>query len=203
VAALQGDEHLVLTGASAARPYGWHELSPGQPWAPAAYLQPEALGALLDQFSRAADAAGDGSSRPVLLRTIEGDWPFPSQYQLAPQPLAALDLLDYSDPAARQLGREVLRSLADTPPTVVARRTARARALAGPRVGNLLRAARDRGPRPVADGDPRTETRATAANIVGVLHAGPAPASIPTTSADVIPRASRRPVASRARFSTS
>jgi len=125
VAALQGDEHLVLTGASAARPYGWHELSPGQPWAPAAYLQPEALGALLDQFSRAADAAGDGSSRPVLLRTIEGDWPFPSQYQLAPQPLAALDLLDYSDPAARQLGREVLRSLADTPPTVVARRTAR------------------------------------------------------------------------------
>jgi 4-carboxymuconolactone decarboxylase len=32
----------------------------------------------------------------VLLRTVEGDWPFPIHYQLAPQPLAALDLLEYS-----------------------------------------------------------------------------------------------------------
>jgi hypothetical protein len=107
----------------------------------------------------------------VLLRTVEGDWPFPSHYQLAPQPLAALDLLEYSDPAAQRLGREVLRSLAETAPTVVARRTARARATAGPLVGKLLRAARGRGQRPVVEGDSRTETRAAAANIVGVLWA--------------------------------
>jgi hypothetical protein len=51
----------------------------------------------------------------------------------------------------------------------VARRTARARAAAGPLLGKLLRASR--GPRPTVDSDPRTETRAAAANIVGVLWA--------------------------------
>src|SRR6266536_4133966 len=33
VSRLEGDEHLVSTGSSAARPYGWHALRRGQPWA--------------------------------------------------------------------------------------------------------------------------------------------------------------------------
>ncbi len=115
-----------------------------------------------------ADTAGKAATLPVLLRTVEGHWPSPSHYQLAPQPLAALDLLEYSETAARRLGREVLRSLTEAAPTVVARRTARARAMAGPLVGKLLRATRGRGPRPVVEGDARTDTQAAAANIVGV-----------------------------------
>jgi len=171
VGALEGDEHLVRTGSSAARPYGWHALRRGQPWALDAYLRPDALQVLVDEVAVVADTAGKADALPVLLRTVEGDWPFPSHYQLAPQPLAALDLLEYSDPAARSLGREVLRSLAEAAPTVVARRTARARETAGPLVGKLLRAARDRGPRRVVDGDPLTDIQAAAANIVGVLWA--------------------------------
>jgi segregation and condensation protein B len=56
-------------------------------------------------------------------------------------------------------------------PTTVARRTARARTLHGPLVGKTLGSAARRVPRPVVEGDPRTETRAAAANIVGVLWA--------------------------------
>ena len=171
VSRLERDEHLVRTGVSAAGPYSWPALRRGQPWALDAYLRPEALQVLVDEVAAVADASSETDQMPVLLRTVEGDWPFPSHYQLAPEPLAALDLLDYTDPAARRLGREVLRLLAGTMPTVVARRTARARATAGPLVGRLLRAARGRGPRPVVEGDPRTETRAAAANIVGVLWA--------------------------------
>ena len=39
----------------------------------------------------------------MLLRVVDGPWPFPPNYQLAPQPLAALDLLEYPDPAARAI----------------------------------------------------------------------------------------------------
>jgi len=154
VSRLEGDAHVVLTGSSVARPYGGHALRRGQPWALDAYLRSDAFQVLIDEVAVVADTAGKATALPVLLRTVEGDWPFPSHYQLAPQPLAALDLLDYRDPAARRLGREVLRSLAETAPTVVARRTARARATAGPLVGKLLRAARGRGTRPVVEGVP-------------------------------------------------
>ena len=78
------------------------------------------------------------TSVPVMLRVVDGPWPFPPNYQLAPQPLAALDLLEYPDPAAQRVGREVLRSLVDAKPAVLARRTARARVLASPRIGRLL-----------------------------------------------------------------
>src|SRR5438445_5461918 len=122
-------------------PYGWHALRRGEPWALDVYVRPPALQILVDQAAAVADQADEVDSMVVLLRTVEGDWPFPSHYQLAPQPLAALDLLDYSDPAARRLGREILRSLGETAPPVVARRTARARAMAGPLMGKLLRAA--------------------------------------------------------------
>ena len=159
---------MVLTGSSVARPYGWHALRRGEPWALDVYLRAPAPQILVDQAAAVADQVDEADGMLVLLRTVEGDWPFPSHYQLAAQPLAALD---YSDPAVRRLGREVLRSLADTAPAAVARRTAKARATAGPLVGKLLRAARGRGPRPVVEGDARTDTQAAAANIVGVLWA--------------------------------
>jgi hypothetical protein len=135
VSRLEGDEQVVLTGASVARPYGWNALRRGEPWALDAYLRPEALQILVKQLAGMAGQADEAVGLPVLLRSVEGDWPFPSHYQLAPQPLAALDLLEYGDPAARQLGREVLRSLVETAPTVVARRTASARAMAVPLAG--------------------------------------------------------------------
>jgi hypothetical protein len=61
----------------------------------------------------------------VLLRVVDEPWPFPPHYPLAPQPLAALDLPDYPEPAARRIGREVLTSLANTKPPALARRSAK------------------------------------------------------------------------------
>ena len=107
----------------------------------------------------------------VLVRVVEEPWPFPPHYMLAPQPLAALDLLDYPDQLARRIGREVLSSLGETKPLVLARRSAKARAITGPLVGRLLDLRTRRGPRPRVEGDPRTDTRAAAAHIVGVLWA--------------------------------
>ena len=107
----------------------------------------------------------------VLLRAVDDPWPFPPHSQLAPQPLAALDLLDYPDPAMRRLGREVLSSLPMTAPQVLARRSGRGRATAGPALGRWLQRQERRAPRPVVAGDPRTDTRAAAAHIVGVLWA--------------------------------
>ena len=107
----------------------------------------------------------------MLLRVVEEPWPFPPHYPLAPQPLAALDLLDYPDQVARRMGREVLSSLGETKPLVLARRSAKARAMTGPPVGKLLELRTGRGPRPRVEGDPTTDTRAAAAHIVGVLWA--------------------------------
>jgi segregation and condensation protein B len=96
---------------------------------------------------------------------------FPPHYPLAPQPLAALDLLDYPDHVARRIGRDVLNSLVETKPLVLARRSAKARAMTGPLVGKLLELRNVRGPRPRVEGDPKSDTRAAAAHIVGVLWA--------------------------------
>jgi hypothetical protein len=62
---------------------------------------------------------------------------------LAPQPLAALDLLDYRQPAGRRIGREVLASLSETKLHVLARHSARARATSGPLLGKLTTASTD------------------------------------------------------------
>ncbi|MBV9602042.1 MAG: SMC-Scp complex subunit ScpB, partial [Chloroflexi bacterium] len=91
---------------------------------------------------------------------------------IVPQPLAALDLLEYPDALARRIGREVLRDLPEISATTVARRGARARALHSPRVGKLLEVASGRGAPPALEGDPRTDTRAAGAHILGVLWAG-------------------------------
>jgi hypothetical protein len=97
-----------------------------------------------------------------LLRVVEEPWPFPPNYPIAPHPLAALDLLDYPDQIARRTGRDVLHTLGETKPLVLARRTAKARALTGPLVGRLLALNGRRAERPRVEGDPRTDTRAAA-----------------------------------------
>jgi segregation and condensation protein B len=163
---LQKDAALVRTGVSAAAPYGWQELSIGQPWVLDAYVAADALRRL--QASLPSTTAP--GAVPVLLRAIDGLWPFPPNYQLAPQPLAALDLFDYPDDLARDRGREILRNLVQAEPTTLARRSARARALLGPLVGKALGTGQ-RPPRPVVEGDPRTDTRAAAAHTVGLLWA--------------------------------
>ena len=98
-AALEQDASLVLTGLSAARPYGWTELNPaGQGWRLDAYLPLEAFSALQQHADRSAADTGSDSDTdavPVMLRVVDEPWPFPPHYQLAPQPLAALDLLEY------------------------------------------------------------------------------------------------------------
>ena len=169
LAALEHDGGLVRTGVSAATPYGWDELLDEEPhWRLDAYMPPDNLRPLHERLSGIPTTS---ATRPVLLRTVDGLWPFPSHCQLAPQPLAALDLLDYPDAPARRRGREVLRELAELEPSTVARRTARARTLHGPLLGKTLGTASSRGPRPVVEGDPLIDTRAAAAHIVGVLWA--------------------------------
>jgi len=65
----------------------------------------------------------------------------------------------------------VLSALADTKPVLLARRSAKARAMAGPLVGKLLELKSRRGQQPRVEGDPATDTRAAAPHIVGVLWA--------------------------------
>lgn len=85
--------------------------------------------------------------------------------------MAALDLLDYRDEVARRTGREVLHALGETKPLVLARRSAKARALIGSLAGGLFNGKSGGKERPRVEGDPRTDTRAAAAHIVAVLWA--------------------------------
>jgi segregation and condensation protein B len=163
---LERDVGLVRTGASAAAPYAWAELAAEMPWALDAYVQSDRQRRLEAALDR---ARGVAASTPVLLRVVEGPWPFPTHCQLAAQLVAALDLLDYPAAAARRRGHDVLRELASVEPATLARRTAKARTRLGPLVGKALGAGADRPPRTVVDGDPRTDTHAAAAHIVGVL----------------------------------
>ncbi len=174
--ALERDALLVRSGVSAAAAYGWEGLQAGHTstWLLDGYLPLEAFSELQEQLNRVDfDEQPDQvtAREAVLLRVVDEPWPFPPHYPIAPQPLAALDLLDYPEPAARRVGREVLASLVETKPVVLARRSARARALSGPLLGKLLQRANGRTARPVVEGDPRTDTRAAAAHVVGVLWA--------------------------------
>jgi hypothetical protein len=163
--ALERDAALVRSGLSAAHAYGWAELlRPGadSAWVLDAYLPLEAFSALQEELNRRdVDDTDDAPGRDqVLLGVVDEPWPFPPHYQLAAQPLAALDLLDYPDTTARRIGRGVLETLKETPAPLLARRTARARAKNGPLLGRLLGGLHQRrGPRPVVEGDPRTDTR--------------------------------------------
>ena len=105
-----------------------------------------------------------------MLRVVDGPWPFPPNYQLAPQPLAALDLLEYPDPAAqRSAARSCARWGRET--GGAGRRTARARVLASPRIGRLLADAAARKNRQRARGIRAVDTQAAAAHVLGVLWA--------------------------------
>jgi segregation and condensation protein B len=107
----------------------------------------------------------------VLLRVVEHTWPFPPHYPLAPQPLAAMDLLDYPSQNAQRIGRDVLSSLSETRPSTLARRSARARAVSGPLAARIVELRDGRRPRARVEGDPKTDTRAAAAHMVAVLWA--------------------------------
>lgn len=175
--ALELDPALVRTGTSASAAYGWEELADGRDlsWVLDAYLSVKAFSALQEQLNALDldDAAQEGVRPldPVQLRVVDEPWPFPPNYLVAPQPLAALDLLDYPDQVARRTGREVLNALGDTKPLVLARRSARARAMTSPVLGRLLERNGRRAERPRVESDARTDTRAAAAHIVGVLWA--------------------------------
>jgi len=163
--------------------YGWNEVrkAAGATWSLDAYLVVEAYAVLQEHLNRLdLEDTSDGMSalwdpgaerERVLLRVVEEPWPFPPHYAMAPQPLAALDLLDYPADLARRMGRDVLRELAETKPVVLARRSARARATSGPLAQRLIELGSGRKMRPRVEGDPRTDTRAAAAHIVGVLWA--------------------------------
>jgi chromosome segregation and condensation protein ScpB len=174
--ALERDAALVRTGASSAAAYGWDELVQARDlsWRLDAYIPQDAFASLQEQLNQ-LDVDGsdenDELAEPVLLRVVDEPWPFPPNYPIAPQPLAGLDLLDYPDQVARRTGREVLNDIGETKPLVLARRSAKARALTGPLVGRLLERNGGRTKRPRVEGEPRTDTRAAAAHIVGVLWA--------------------------------
>ena len=97
--ALERDAALVRTAASVAAAYGWDELvaADDPSWRLDVYIQPEAFSALQEQLNQ-LDVEGsddnDELAEPVLLRVVDEPWPFPPNYPIAPQPLAALDLLD-------------------------------------------------------------------------------------------------------------
>ena len=90
-------------------------------WSLDAYVSLEAFEALQEQLNR-LDIEDDDVNEAnderdsVLLRVVDEPWPFPPHYPLAPQPLAALDLLDYPDQVAQRIGREVLNELGETGP---------------------------------------------------------------------------------------
>jgi segregation and condensation protein B len=176
--ALERDPSLVRTGASAASAYGWDELDAGKrsTWRLDAYLSLEAFSSLQQQLSafdlNGAPEEALGVTDAVLLRVVDEPWPFPPNYPVAAQPLAALDLLDYPDQVAPTRRPRGADGLPYTKPLVLARRSAKARALTGPLMGRLLeRAGQQRSVRPRVEGDPRTDTRAAAAHLIGVLWA--------------------------------
>ncbi|MBV9168481.1 MAG: SMC-Scp complex subunit ScpB [Chloroflexi bacterium] len=174
--ALERDAALVRTAASVAAAYGWDELvgTEDLSWRLDAYISETAFASLQEQLNHLDVHDSDDShelGEPVLLRAVDEPWPFPPNYPIAPQPLAALDLLDYPDQVARRTGRELLNALGETKPLVLARRSAKARAMASPLMGRLLNGEGRGKERPRVEGDPKTDTRAAAAHIVGVLWA--------------------------------
>jgi segregation and condensation protein B len=191
-AALEEDAALVRTGVSAAGAYGWNALTEpvdaDSSWRLDAYLSLSVFDALQEHLNRLdlepapaahanltedvdAEAAGTRGRDTVLLRVVEHAWPFPPHYPLAPQPLAAMDLLDYPSQDAQRVAREVLNSLNETHPSTLARRSARARAMSGPLAAKIVALRDGVRVRARVEGDPQTDTRAAAAHMVAVLWA--------------------------------
>ena len=91
---------VVRTGVSAAADYGADIVAPG---VVEAYVPVERLPAL-----QRAYLLHPSSSPNVLIRAVEGPWPFPPGCRLAPPSAVALDLLDADDERTRRAGRELL-----------------------------------------------------------------------------------------------
>ncbi len=97
------DSTIVRTGVSAAADYGADIVAPGvaEVYAPADRLPDLEAQYLLEH-----------SGQPnVLLRAVEGPWPFPPGCRLAPITAVALDLLEADDERTRRAGRELLARL--------------------------------------------------------------------------------------------
>jgi chromosome segregation and condensation protein ScpB len=163
VGQLAHDATLVQTGVSAARPYGWSWLDADRAWR----LEADVVAGLGELADQVGDSSGEDELEAVLLRVVDGPWPFPPTTIWRRSPLQH-SICSNTRTRPRNLGREVLRWVKEIAPATVARRTARARVGAAPRLKNLLGGER-RGPEPGFEGDPRSDTAAAAAHMVGVL----------------------------------
>ena len=97
---LLADPALVLTGAAAAGRRGLALVAPGaaEAYVPAA------------EFERVVKrhALRRSPNPNVLLRVVDGQWPFGPGARAAPMPVVAVDLLEDDDPRSRAAGRAAL-----------------------------------------------------------------------------------------------
>lgn len=97
------EPHIVRTGVSAAADYGADIVAPG---VAEFYVAQDRLSDLAARYLL------EPSNQPnVLLRAVEGPWPFPPGCRVAPISAVALDLLEASDERTRRAGRELLSRL--------------------------------------------------------------------------------------------
>jgi excisionase family DNA binding protein len=103
VASIGAEQPLVRTGISAAQEHGLDVVAPNvlEAYVPAFHASD-----LIKRYVL------EPTSRPnVILRVIEGHWPFSADATVAPGLLAALDLYDSDDPRSKRAGRDYLQRL--------------------------------------------------------------------------------------------
>jgi excisionase family DNA binding protein len=108
--ALHANEHLMLSGSSAA---GAHHLDLLAPDAIDAYVPVSALDDLVEDH--ALDAASPVDANVVLRAVPDDAWPSPAR-RAAPLAAVALDLASYPDPRSSRVGYEVLDRLDEQRP---------------------------------------------------------------------------------------
>ena len=104
VARVAGEPGLVRTGVSAAADHHFDIAAPG---VVELYVPAKTADGLIRKY-----ALSPSASPNVLLRVIDGEWPFDRDQRVAPGPVAALDLVDADDERTRRAGREYLARLA-------------------------------------------------------------------------------------------
>ncbi len=101
---LRDDLRLVLSGVSAARKYSIDLLAEQEV---EGYVRASELEALIDDVK-----AIDGERPNCLLRIVEEEsWPFDNEERVAPALVAAIDLMESSNPRARRAGAALISSL--------------------------------------------------------------------------------------------
>lgn len=99
VSRIEEEPSLVLSGVSAAARYRLDVRAPG---VVEAYVRPEQAEQLIHRYQL------EPSSDPnVLLRVVEGLWPFGDD-RYAPPLVAAIDLLEADDERSRRAGRQAI-----------------------------------------------------------------------------------------------